>query len=126
VLIAFVLIWQSAHHHKQVLNMCSATMSNFYEPMRRFIIDGLAANRRAQAEIMFNAREIIQCNVTIREKSFLSLFSREARLVANVPTHVRFVTSEVAAGLFVAEQRPTEIVMPLVLAGSKLNLKLPS
>ena len=106
--------------------MCSATMSNFYEPMRRFIIDGLAANSRAQAEIMFNAREIIQCNVTIREKSFLSLFSREARLVANVPTHVRFVTSEVAAGLFVAEQRPTEIVMPLVLAGSKLNLKLPS
>jgi hypothetical protein len=106
--------------------MCSATLCHFYEPMRHFIIDGLAADIRAQAEIMFNAREIIQCNVTIRETGFLSLFSGHARVVASVPTHVRFVTSGVAAGLFVTEQRPSEIVLPLVLSGSKLNLKLPS
>jgi hypothetical protein len=100
-------------------------MCHFYEPMRHFIIDGLAANIRSQAEIMFNAREIIQCNVTLRETGFLSLLSGHKRLVANAPTHVRFVTSGVAAGLFVAEQKPTEIVMPLILSGSKLNLKLP-
>lgn len=117
-------------HFMTVLNMCSATMCNFYEPMRHFIIESLAARNRAQSPILSNVQEIVLCNVTIRDTGFLSMFSSQEHLVANAPTHVRFATSKVPAGLFVTEQMPTEIVLPLivlplVLSGPELSFKLP-
>ncbi len=112
-------------HFMTVLNMCSATMCNFYEPMRQFIIESLAARNRAQSPILCNAQEIVACNVTIRDTGLLAIFTRQEHLVANSPTHVRFVTSKVPAGLFVIEQMPTDIVLPLVLSGSELTFKLP-
>ena len=105
--------------------MCSATMCNFYEPMRQFFIESLAARNRAQSPILSNAQEIVLCNITIRDTGFLAMFSSQEHLVANTPTHVRFVTSKVPAGLFVTEQMPTEIVLPLVLSGPELTFKLP-
>jgi hypothetical protein len=44
-------------HFMTVLNMCSATMCNFYEPMRQFIITSLDARNRAQSPILSNAQE---------------------------------------------------------------------
>ena len=96
--------------------MCRSTVLNFYAPLRHKLIECFEARSRAQADIKFNVREIVQFNVKIKHKrAGLAgwLGASQDLQGGNTLTHVRFIANEVQAGLFAGAQPRTVIELPL-------------
>ena len=98
--------------------MCRSTVLNFYAPPRHKLIECFEARSRAQADIKFNVREIVQFNVKIKHKraglaGWLGASHSDHLPGENTPTHVRFIANEVQAGLFAGAQPRTVIELPL-------------
>jgi hypothetical protein len=102
--------------------VCKNTVLNFYVPMQNHLLECLEARRRAQEHIKFNVREIQQCVVNVQKADFfgrhLGPMCRPSKLVEqNTPTHVRFISHEVQAGLFRVAQPQSVFDFPLNRTG---------
>lgn len=100
----------------QVLNLCSATVGNFYAPIRDTLIEKLAARRRSRARIRFNVQEVAQMRVVLQGTGFLNWMTGGSKkpLEALMPTHARFTTPGAPSGLFHKEQAQSVFEIPLV------------
>lgn len=109
-------------HFLTLLGVCKNTVLNFYVPMQNHLLECLEARRRAQEHIKFNVREIQQCVVNVQKADFfgrhLGPMCRPSKLVEqNTPTHVRFISHEVQAGLFRVAQPQSVFDFPLNRTG---------
>ncbi len=74
--------------------------------------------------INFNVREICECSIKIQKRDWAFGWFPSKSVEECTPTHVRFISSEVPAGLFSIAQPKSEFESELVRTGPGM-LQLP-
>ena len=104
--------------------MCSTTINNFYEPLRKLIVRKQAArDMNLSMQGSFNLQQVVSFEVKTVGSGvdwFLGVSAEKKKRMA--PTHARIITPFVPLGIFTEEQRESVIEVSLVSSPYDENL----